>query len=42
LGKGELQLLELQSGNYTIRISAKDFSGNQALVGNTLEISVTQ
>lgn len=42
LGKGELQLLELQPGNYTIRINAKDFSGNQALVGNTLEISVTQ
>lgn len=42
LGSGELQPMELQPGNYTIRITAKDYSGNQAVAGSTLDISITQ
>ncbi|MEN5207133.1 gluconolaconase [Stenotrophomonas terrae] len=33
-----LQLAELQPGNYTIRISAKDFSGNEAVAGRELQL----
>ncbi|MGE8282119.1 MAG: gluconolaconase [Stenotrophomonas sp.] len=38
LADGALQLAGLQSGNYTIRISAKDFSGNEAMVGRELQL----
>ncbi|WP_296250497.1 gluconolaconase [uncultured Stenotrophomonas sp.] len=40
LGSGELQPMELQPGNYTIRITAKDYSGNEAALGNRLDISI--
>ena len=39
LASGELQLAELQPGSYAIRISARDFSGNEALEGRDLLIS---
>lgn len=38
LAGGALQLAELQPGNYTIRISAKDFSGNEAVAGRELQL----
>ncbi len=38
LADGALQLAGLQPGNYTIRISAKDFSGNEAMVGRELQL----
>ncbi|WP_282268487.1 gluconolaconase [Stenotrophomonas sp. PS02298] len=40
LGSGELQPMELQPGNYTIRITAKDYSGNEAALGNRLDVSI--
>ena len=42
LASGELQPMELQPGNYTIRITAKDYSGNEAALGNRLDISIAQ
>ena len=38
LAGGALPLAELQPGNYTIRISAKDFSGNEAVAGRELQL----
>ncbi len=38
LAGGALQLAELQPGNYTIRISAKDFSGNEAVAARELQL----
>ncbi len=40
LAGGALQLADLQPGNYTIRISAKDFSGNEAEMGSALDITL--
>ena len=42
LASGELQPMELQPGNYTIRITAKDYSGNEAALGSRLDISIAQ
>jgi hypothetical protein len=32
--------MELQAGNYTIRVTAKDYSGNEAVNGKELEFVV--
>lgn len=42
LASGELQPMELQPGNYTIRITARDYSGNEAALGSRLDISIAQ
>ena len=42
LDTGSLQLAELAPGNYTIRITAKDYSGNAALAGTELAVQLYQ
>lgn len=40
LASDVLQPMELQAGNYTIRVTAKDYSGNEAVNGKELEFVV--
>ncbi|MNM64930.1 hypothetical protein D3C81_763470 [compost metagenome] len=40
LATGWLQPSELMPGNYTIRITAKDYSGNEAVGGRDLAVVV--
>ena len=40
LGSGELPLADLQPGDYTLRITARDYSGNEAVAGREMSLSL--